>query len=175
MENQSTSKNLILKFGLIFAGIIIFTNLLIYALGMTYDTTGGLIVLAAVAVSLIGIPIVGIGAYKKANNGYLTWGEGVKAGIAMVLIGTVISIAYTILFTEVIEPTYFETANEMARNQLVEAGLSDEQIDAQMEMQQKFQGTPIGHALGLLFYTFVGFVVAAITAAVKKKTEEDEY
>ena len=43
MENQVNSKNIILNYGLIYGGVIVFINLIIYALGMTFDTTGGII------------------------------------------------------------------------------------------------------------------------------------
>ena len=53
--------------------------------------------------------------------------------------------------------------------------MTEDQVNAQIEMQSKFQGTIIGDAIGLLFMAFVGFVVSAIVAAVKKHTEEETY
>ena len=38
MENQANSKSIILNYGLIYGGISNFINLIIYALGMTFDT-----------------------------------------------------------------------------------------------------------------------------------------
>ncbi|MGG8494848.1 DUF4199 domain-containing protein [Tenacibaculum sp. TC6] len=172
MENQTNSKSIILKYGLIYGGIVILANLIIYALGMTYETTGGIINLLAIAFAIIALPIIGIAKFKRDNNGNLTWGEGLKIGVGIVFIGAIISILYTKIFTGIIEPDFYMKVEEMTKTKLLDAGMSEEQIDTQLTMQAKFQGTIIGDALGLLFYTFLGFVVSAIVSSVKKKTEE---
>ena len=79
------------------------------------------------------------------------------------------------LFTTFLEPEFYAQVEEVTRKGLMDAGLTEDQIEAQVEMQSKFQGTIIGDAIGLLFMAFVGFVVSAIIAAVKKKSEEETY
>ena len=64
----------------------------------------------------------------------------------------------------------------MQRNALLESSdLSVEQIDKQLEMQAKFQGTILADAIGILFFAFIGFVVSAIAGAVMKRDAEDGY
>lgn len=175
MENQVNSKNIILNYGLIYGGVIVFINLIIYALGMTFDTTGGIINMIALAICIIGLPIFAIKKFKKENNDYLIWGQALKIGVGIVALGALISIIYTHLFTGVIEPDFYNQLSEFQTEKFLDAGLTDEQIEAQLAMQSKFQGTIIGDALGLLFYVFLGFVVSAIGGAIMKKTEEDQY
>lgn len=175
MENQANSKNIILNYGLTYGGIIILANLIVYALGMTFDTTGGVITTIALALCIILLPILAIKSYKKENNSFLVWGQGLKVGIGVVALGALISIIYSHIFTGVIEPDFYNQLNEFQTQQFLDAGLTEEQVDAQLKMQSKFQGTIIGDALGLLFYVFLGFVVSAITGAIMKKTEEDQY
>ena len=175
MENQANSKSIILNYGLIYGGIIVLTNLIIYALGMTFDTVGGIINMIVLAACIIALPILAIKKFKKDNNTFLTWGEALKVGVGVIAVGALISIIYSHIFTGIIEPDFYSQLNEFQTQKFLDAGLTEEQVDAQLDMQAKFQGTIIGDALGFLFYVFLGFVVSAIAGAIMKKTEEEQY
>ncbi|WBX74543.1 DUF4199 domain-containing protein [Tenacibaculum pacificus] len=175
MENQAQSRNIILTYGLIYGAVIVFINLIIFALGMTFDTTGGVINMIALVLCIIGLPIFAIKKFKTENNGFLIWGQALKIGVGIVLVGAVISIIYTHIFTGIIQPDFYEQLAEFKTGKFLDAGLTEEQIESQLAMQSKFEGTIIGDALGLLFYVFLGFVVSAIAGAIMKHTEEDQY
>ncbi|MDX8554080.1 DUF4199 domain-containing protein [Tenacibaculum sp. 1B UA] len=175
MENQANSKNIILNYGLVYGGLIVLTNLIIYALGMTFDTVGGIINMIVLAACIIVLPILAIKIFKKENNNLLSWGQALKIGVGLVAVGALISIIYSHIFTGIIEPDFYNQLNEFQTQQFLDAGLTDEQIESQLAMQSKFQGTIIGDALGLLFYVFLGFIVSAIAGAIMKKTEEEQY
>ena len=64
---------------------------------------------------------------------------------------------------------------EIQRQGLIDAGLTQDQIEAQFKISSMFQGTILGDAVGLLFFAFVGFVISAIAGAIMKRTEEDQY
>ena len=175
MENQASSKSIILNNGLYYGLISVVASLVIYALGMHLDPTGGYINFAVMAFVIIAFPIFGMSQFKKQNNSFMSWGQGVKIGLGIVVIGTIIGILYQYVFTTFIEPDFFTQVEEVTKQALLDAGSTEEQIEMQMEMQSKFQGTPIGYATGFIFMTFIGFVVSAIVAAVKKKSEEEQY
>tara|TARA_B110001469_G_C9518464_1_gene258119 strand:- start:120 stop:647 length:528 start_codon:yes stop_codon:yes gene_type:complete len=175
MENQASSKGIILNNGLYYGIVLVLSSLTIFALGMHFDPKGGYINFAILALATILFPILGMSAFKKNNSGLMTWGQGVKIGIGIVLVGSLIGLVYQHLFTGFIEPEFYTQLEEITRTGLVDAGLTEEQIDSQIAMQAKFQGTVIGDAIGLLFMAFVGFVISAIAAAVKKHSEEDNY
>jgi tetrahydromethanopterin S-methyltransferase subunit G len=175
MEDQASSKSIILNNGLYYGLILVITSLIIYALGMHLDTTAGYVSLSVLVIVLIAFPIIGMSKFKKDNNGFMSWGQGVKIGVGIVLIGTLISILYNQIFSTFIEPDFYAQVEEVTRTALEEAGRTEEQIEAQISMSSKFQGTMVGDALGLLFFAFIGFIVSAIVAAVKKHSEEDAY
>tara|TARA_B110000908_G_C9976590_1_gene323588 strand:+ start:73 stop:600 length:528 start_codon:yes stop_codon:yes gene_type:complete len=175
MENQASSKGIILNNGLYYGIVLVLSSLTIFALGMHFDPKGGYINFAILALATILFPILGMSAFKKNNSGLMTWRQGVKIGIGIVLVGSLIGLVYQHLFTGFIEPEFYTQLEEITRTGLVDAGLTEEQIDSQIAMQAKFQGTVIGDAIGLLFMAFVGFVISAIAAAVKKHSEEDNY
>ncbi|MDP5092614.1 MAG: DUF4199 domain-containing protein [Polaribacter sp.] len=175
MENQANSKNIILNNGLYFGVILILASLIPYGMGMHFEPTAGYFNFAAIVLVIILFPILGMNKFKNLNNGFMTWGQGVKIGLGIVLIGSVISIIYQYFFTTFIEPEFYNQLAEVTRNSLLDAGLTEDQIEMQMNMQSKFQGTPMGYAVGILFMAFIGFVSSAIIAAVKKKSEFETY
>jgi len=175
MENQANSKSIILNNGLYYGLLLVLTSLIVYALGKHLDPTAGYISLGITAIALIGFPIFGMSTFKKNNGGFMSWGQGLKIGIGIVILGSLISIIYQYIFATVIEPEFYAQVEEVTRKGLLEAGFTEEQVETQVEMQSKFQGTLIGNALSLLFMAFVGFVVSAIAAAVMKKSEEETY
>jgi hypothetical protein len=175
MENQVSSKSLILNNGLYYGLVLVMASLITYALGMHLDPTGGYINTGVLVFALIAFPVIGMSKFKKGNGGFMSWGQGLKIGIGIVLIGSLISILYQHVFTGFIEPEFYTQLEEITKQALQDGGLNEEQIDAQIAMQAKFQGTIIGDAIGLLFAAFLGFIVSAITAAIMKKSEEETY
>ena len=175
MENQASSKGIILNNGLYFGIILVISSLIVYALGMHLEPTGGYINFAIMAIAFIAFPIIGMSAFKKSNEGFMSWGQGVKIGVGIIVIGSIIGTLYQVAFTTFIEPEFYAQVEEVTRKALLDAGSSEEQIEMQIEMQNKFQGTPVGYGIGILFMAFVGFVISAIVAAVKKQSEEETY
>lgn len=175
MENQASSKNIIVNNGLYFGILMILGSLIPYALGMHLEPISGYINFAIILIGIILFPILGMNSFKSSNGGFMSWGQGVKIGVGIVLVATILGTLYQVLFTSVIEPDFYSQVEEVSRLALIDAGLTEEQIERQLKMQGKFQGTPIGYGIGILFMTFIGFVSSAIIAAVKKKSEEDAY
>ena len=175
MENQANSKNIVINNGLYYGLILVVASLITYALGMHLAPTAAYINLGLTAAVLIAFPIIGMSQFKKINNNFMSWGQGVKIGLGIVLIGTVISLIYQYIFATFIEPEFYTQVAEITKTGLIDAGFTEEQSNTQIEMQSKFQGTLIGNALGILTFAFLGFIISAIVAAIKKNSEEDNY
>ena len=119
MENRASSKNLILNYGLYYGLIIVFTNLLLYAAAMHLTTTGGLINIGVLAICLIAFPIIGNSKFKKSNGGFLSWGQAVKIGVGIVLIGTLINVIYGRVFSTLIEPDFYTQVAEVQNSSIL--------------------------------------------------------
>ena len=172
MENQQTpSKKIALNYGLYLAALSILLHVSLFAMGkhLEQDWKVNVIGIAITAVLIT----LGIKKYKEANGGLLTLGQGLKTGISIALISTVIYIVYTLLFLNVIAPDTMEQGLELARQKLEEnPNMSDEQIDAAIAMQKKFQSPGILAAVMLIFSLFIGFVISLIASLVMQKKEE---
>jgi hypothetical protein len=160
-----------LNYGLILGAISIAFSFMLYTMDMHYQ--GGFGILAVSALLSLVLIIIGMLQFKKANAGVMTFGQGLKIGIGMSLIAGIISIIFNLILTNVIDPDTTTKAMEYARVQLQEAGMTQEQIDAQMEMSEKFSGTGMQVAFGLIGSLFFGLILSLIPALVIKKTPSE--
>ncbi|CAM1341085.1 DUF4199 domain-containing protein [Tenacibaculum amylolyticum] len=170
MENQANSKNLILNYGLYLGLIGVFIHLVFYATGnlITLGWLSGIIGFIA----MVALIILGIKKYKESNNGFLTFGQALKVGVGIAVVSAVITTIYTLIFANVIEPDFQQQAMEVQKQAWIDAGLSDEQIEASEEMAKRFQSPAITIPVSLVVSAFFGFIISAVGGAVMKKTED---
>ena len=74
-----------------------------------------------------------------------------------------------------IDPSLQEQARVAAQEQLFKQGnLSEEQIDTSIEMMSKFQKPWIMAVTGVFGNTFIGLIIALITAIFTKKNPPED-
>jgi len=171
MENQTTSsKSIMLNYGLYLGLASILIRLIKYVLGMTYEIVWWESVLGFVA--SIALIFMGTKAYRTSNQGLLSFGEGLKVGIGIALISGIILVIYEQIFMNFIEPDYMANMMEVTRQTYVEQNLTSEQIEAAMEMSEGFSSPLITSGLALIGALFVGFIISLFTTLILKKGEE---
>lgn len=173
MENQANSKSTILNYGLYLGIISVFIALIKYASGMQYkqEMFSGIIGLIA----FIAFLILGIKKFKKDNNGHMSFGTGIKIGLGITFIATLIIVLYYILFALVIEPNFMNNTIDMQKVVWADNfGMSQEQIEAAEETTRKYFYLSLFGGV-LIMNLFIGGVTSLIAAAIMKKTEEQQY
>ena len=172
MENQQTpTKKIALNYGIYLAAASILLHVSLFAMGKHLEQDWKVTVLG-IAITAVLITL-GIKKFKEANGGLLSLGQGLKTGISIALISTVIYIVYTLLFMNVIAPDTMEQGLELARQKLEEnPNMSEDQIEAALEMQKKFSSPGILAAVMLVFSLFIGFVISLIASLVMQRKEE---
>ncbi|MFQ3182669.1 MAG: MFS family permease [Polaribacter sp.] len=173
MENQASSKSLIINFGVYLGIATVLISLIAYALGMHLDPHWSVNVISGIL--FIGLIVFGIKKYKEINNGFLSWGQGVKIGVGIAIVAALIGTIYNYLFMTFIEPDFMNQAMEVANQKLLDQGQTQEQIEAINKMSSAFQSPFLLAAMGIIAGAVGGFVVAAIAAAIMKKSEEETY
>ena len=169
MENQQKStKQIMLNFGLYsgIAGIII--SVINYAIGNIYEPHWWVIVVSViVSIALI---VLGIKSVKELNGGYLTLGEAIKTGLGIALIGGIISVLYTLIFTSFIEPDFYVRMAEVSHQKILDQypNFTDEQLEAAEAMASKFSNPTMTAAFGLMGSLFFGLIVSLIAGAIMK-------
>jgi uncharacterized protein DUF4199 len=173
MEDQQKPTNkTALYYGVILGIVLILANVIVYALGMIYDQdwkTGSIGLIAMIAVLFIGIK-----KYKEINDSYLTVGQAIKTGLGIAVIGGIISVIYTFIFMNYIEPDFVTNTLAVAEEKMIEQNpnLTDEQIEQALSISKKFMSPMIMSAMALIWTLFLGFIISLISGLILKKNQD---
>ncbi|TYP71683.1 DUF4199 domain-containing protein [Aquimarina intermedia] len=172
MENtQVSAKKIIINYGLLLGIVSVVFGVILYVTDSYMDQNWMHSLIGFLI--LIGAIVYGIKAYKTANGGFLTLGEGIKVGIGIALVGGLISVVWTLLLMQVIEPDMMERMAEVSREKMQEQypDFTQEQLDQSAAMAEKFSSPFIISAFSLLFNLFFGFIFALIASLVMQKKQ----
>lgn len=173
MENQANSKSFIINNGVILGVLGILISVTLYAMGMHLDPHWSIGILQFIL--MIAIIVLGISQFKKANGGFLSWGQGVKIGVGIAILSALISVIYNYIFITFVEPDFMAQVMEVQNQKLLDQGRSQEQIEAANAMTEKFKSPLFASAFGIIGSAIGGFIISAIAAAIMKKSEEETY
>jgi hypothetical protein len=173
MENQTTSKQLMINYGLLLGLISVLINVVLFAMGKIYEPHWSVGVLAFVITAVV--LVMGIKKYKEINGGFLKLGEAIKIGLGIALISGIIAVIYNLIFTNFIEPQYYINMAEVQQQKMLETypNMSDEQLDAAMEMTKKMSGPGMAAAMAIIGSLFIGFIISLIAGLIMKKSDEE--
>lgn len=173
MENQASTKQVMINYGLLLGLITVLMNVILFAMGKIYEPHWSVGVIGFIITVVI--LVLGIKKVKDLNGGFLKLGEAIKIGLGIALISGIIAVIYNLIFTNFIEPEYFVRMAEMQQQKMLEAypNMSDEQLDAAMEMTKKMSGPFLAAALALIGSLFIGFIISLIAGLIMKKTDEE--
>ncbi len=163
MEKKSTLQFLApYAIGLIAIRLLIDTIIKQFELGYQGEFWGGVISFFII----IGFVFLTIFNYKTYNNNnQLKFIEGIKVGVALVLIlGLIYTIYISVIYTK-IDPTYQERLFEEASKQLLA-----QNPDADTSVLNKTQDNSVvfGMAMNLIKYIFIGALGSIVTSAILK-------
>lgn len=170
MENTPKPTNKVaLNYGIYLGIASVFLSVIIYATGMLYTQdwkVGTVNFLVMIAVIFLGIK-----KYKEFNDDSLTVPQALKTGIGIALIGGIIAVIYTLIFTNFIEADYMDKIMEVQQQAMTERfpDMSDEQIESQLEMVKKFSSPWMTSAFALVGSIFFGFIISLIVGFILKK------
>ena len=107
--------------------------------------------------------------YRDVNGGYLTFGEGFKAGFLFAILSGIVLSVFTYLYFAVLSPEMLEKIIASTEAKMAAKGLSQEQVDQAMSYTRKFL-SPVGVTISALIGAAVmGAIIALIGAAIFKK------
>lgn len=168
-EKQPSVASVALKYGAIFGliGIIYQAIIMIADLGDNRWLSS-----LAYIILIIGI-VVAMKNYKELNFGYMSYGQGLGLGTLLSAVFGFFTGIFTWIYTSFVDTDYMGRMMEKQREQMIQQGLPDEQIDAGMAMAQNFQG-PLTMILGGTVITLIiGFILSLIIAAVMKNSRPE--
>lgn len=104
-------------------------------------------------------------------GGYISYGRSFGAGMLIMLFAAVIYAFYFILLTNVIDPEYLTKTLEATSEVFYESGMSEEQVEAAMEMSSKMMSPVVMLVSSIFSFAFWGAIFSLITSAFVKKEE----
>ena len=121
----------------------------------------------------VGALLFGKLAFKKANEGFISLGEGFKIGLGICMVGSIVGLIYGIFQMTVLDPDTMTKVMEYSIDQAIQQNpeLTDEMIEA-IEGSIEFFTSPsmiavfcLGSAL------FFGSIISLITGLALKKNK----
>ncbi len=155
-----------LNYGILLGAIYLVFNLMLFFMDMHYSReTSITVVTVLLMVGVIGWAIFN---FRKQNEGLLSISEALKIGAGTALIAAIISIIYTAVLSNFLDPEFATKVAEIQRN-VDQAGgyMTDDQI------QQRYDGTVnyfwMSYPFIVLLYVVFGLVVGLIGGLVLQK------
>ena len=108
-------------------------------------------------------------AQRKAMGGFITFKEAFSAIFVSILIVVIMSQLYSVIYTNLIDPEYYEKTLQMSENMTIQLGASDEaaeqaiaNAEEQIEKQKSVGGILMSMMFQIILYSLFGFIIAAI-------------
>ena len=169
MENTN-QKKLIYQYGLLTGAVAVAFEIMRFSMGIHYENDG-ITTLVSILILFGGI-LAGSLAVKKDNSGLISLNQTLKSGVGIALIYTLVILIWTAILVNVLEPTFWDTAAELAyevaKEQDPEAmgNVSFEDFKPFVTWLQ-WGVYPITIAFSLFF----GFILSLVVGIVIKKSE----
>ena len=123
---------------------------------------------------LIGAMVMAHNAYKKANNGFMSYSQGLGIGVIMSGVSGVLGTIFNFLYMKFIDPEYMSRLMETTRTKMEEkGGMSDEQIDQTVVMMQKFSSGGWMVLFGVVGSMLFGLLIALVVSAITKNSKPE--
>lgn len=168
LTKKLSAKDVMIKYGVILGVLSIITNVIMYVTDSYLSPHWSFGVIAFLMT--IAIIILAFKTFKESNGGFLKLGQALKIGLGVALISAVLSVMWTLVLTQVLEPNYTELALEAGRNAIIEGypDMSDAQIDQALSFQEPF--TKIGFMIpvAIMMSLFFGFIISLIGGLIMK-------
>lgn len=167
---SATTTSVGIRYGVLTGLVIIIYSFILFATGQEMNQALGL-------VSLV-LPIGGIvlahKAFKQANAGFMSYGQGLGIGVLLSLVSGLLTSVFSYVYRTFIDPDLAGRMMDQMRTKLESAGsMSDAQIDQTLAMSTKFSTGPIGFAVGILSALLVGLLFSLVIAAITKNSKPE--
>lgn len=118
----------------------------------------------------INIVVIILGLMKTKKEGR-RYGGQVAAGLVMGIVAAVLIFFNSLLYTQVLFPSYFDDIRTAQQRMLLKSGMEREQIEEQLEAASAMQTPAIQATLGAIGTIGTSLVTALVAAAFIRKKD----
>ncbi|WP_271766386.1 DUF4199 domain-containing protein [Aquimarina algiphila] len=168
-SNNSPSKSIIIKYGVVLGIISIIYGIVLYITGNMINASPiqGIVDLAL----LICVITYGIYGYKIANKGFLELRKALKIGVTIAIIGALILIIWFFLLMKVIEPEIINQIVDVQYKKMIHRNpnISQEEIEKKIILIKTINSFYIKSMMSLVSNLLFGFIISLIGGAIMSK------
>lgn len=165
--NLKTSWNVLMNYGGVMGLALVIAALLVYLLGMDFDSTLANILNYAI---MIGGLFYFMKKYRDdISEGYISFAGAFRTGILIMMFAGVIATFYQWIFASFIDPSFIDKLKEKSYEQYISIGMSEDAAVTALE-QAAIYMTPGWMAFfGFIGYIIMGAILALILSFFIKK------
>ena len=171
MENQTTTTRTALKWGVISGVISILIS--VGAKFMQKDSQPSMTMNTLISIVAIGftclILTLAMNEFKKQNQGYLSYSQGLGIGALTGVIWGLLSGGFQLFYTKFIDDSELRIQISKMREQMESQNLPESQIDSMEQWMSIMQNPNFIFILTVFMGLVVGFILSLIIAAIVKK------
>ncbi|PNQ72447.1 hypothetical protein C1T31_11685 [Hanstruepera neustonica] len=170
MENNTTSiKPFAYNYGLYLGALSIIMLVIMYIFEIDKSWP-----LSITSIALtITIYVIALRAFKNANNGQLKLGQAMKLGLAMAVIGGLVSAIYSYVHYSMIYPEFIENIRDESVKQMLERSpdMTNEQIEQASKINNMFTSPFAMSTFSLIGSLFFGIIISLIAGLIMKSDD----
>jgi uncharacterized integral membrane protein len=171
MGNQTTTTRTALKWGVI-AGVIsiVASSAAKFFQASSQPSMGmSFLIFFVMAAFTCVILVFAMNDFKKQNNGYMAFGQGLGIGTLSGAVYGIISGGFQLFYTKFIDDSEIRTQMNKMREQMESQNAPESQIETTEKMMSFMQNPGFLFVSGILLSVLAGFLFSLIIAAIVKK------
>lgn len=165
MEQKSTLWRSAMIYGLYVGIVLTLFSVILYVTGQTQNKVLGYL---SIPIYIAAIAVAQINYRNRELNGEMSYGQGVGFVAALMLFSGIITALYTLIIYK-IDPGLIEQLKNLQEQKMAAKGMSDDQIDAGMQMVSKFMTPGIMAIFSLFGSVIMGTIVSLVTSIFTQK------
>lgn len=164
---DSAEKKLANEYGLYLGGLSVLVSVMAYIFDLPYETQQQLGYLGLLFA--LGFIIFILKKVKSISGGYMNFKQGFKTALRMIVISSILSSAYLLTYTLVINPDYQDEIIEASLEQMEEQDLPEESMEMAVEWTRKFTSPWLFVVWGFLGGVIPSLIIIVIAVAIMQK------
>lgn len=148
---------------------------ILYALfGFVTESFGNFLItlLVSLIISILAI-VFALKDFRKKNGGYMTYGQGLLLGVSTMVISSILSGLFVMLYTQFVDPTITEKMVDATLEQMSGFGIDDDTLEEQRD-KILAENTPLNQLWGALKNgLFGGLILSLIISAIMKRNRPE--
>jgi len=161
MEAKKSIWKETLNYGIIYGLITVVFSVLTYMFDLTFKTW---IIWPSLLLSIIVLYFLLRSYRDHYNNGFISYGKSVGAGVIISIYAAIITAIYIYVLYAFIDPGLMDKSLAMAEEKLIAKGLPEEAVDQALAMQAKMMKPWFTALMGIINSVFYGLILSLIVS-----------